>query len=60
MENKIKSGKEILDNFFDNLNEIPNIDDDIRELLKRLYREDKLTYRNLSNELLELRKVKCE
>lgn len=55
MENEIKSGKEILDDFFDNVEEIPGVDKEITSVLIELYREDKLTSNNLSNALFKQR-----
>ncbi|MCP4219504.1 MAG: hypothetical protein GY765_33020 [bacterium] len=55
MEN-IRSGKEILDEFFYTLEEIPGIDPRLSDKLLELYSADALTNRNLSNALLELRK----
>jgi hypothetical protein len=52
---EIKSGKEILDEFFDNVEEIPSVDSTIAAALKELYNEDKLSHKNLSNALFELR-----
>jgi pyrimidine operon attenuation protein/uracil phosphoribosyltransferase len=51
----IKSGKEILDDFFESLEEVENIDKDIAKLLVELYRDDKLTDTNVKNELQKLR-----
>ncbi len=51
----IKSGKEILDEFFDNIEEIPGVDGSIIVALKELYQDNKLTATNLSNALLKLR-----
>jgi len=51
----IKSGKEILDVFFESLEEVENIDKDIAKLLAELYRNDKLTDTNVKNELQKLR-----
>lgn len=55
MDNEIKSGKEILDDFFDHVDEIPGVDKEITSVLKELYREDKLTPKNLSNALFKQR-----
>jgi hypothetical protein len=52
---EIKSGKEILDEFFDSVEEIPGVDSTIAAVLKGLYRENKMTDTNLSNALLKLR-----
>jgi hypothetical protein len=51
----IKSGKEILDDFFNTVNEIPGVDSTIAAVLKGLYQENKMTDTNLSNALLKLR-----
>jgi len=53
---QIKSGKEILDDFFNNLGNIPNVDKKMAESLTGLYRSGKLTQKALSNALLEQRK----
>lgn len=55
MYEKVKSGKEILDEFFDNLKKIPDVDERIANLLIELYGDDKLTQTNISNALHELR-----
>lgn len=55
MSNKIKSGKEILDDFFSTLLQLDKVDKDIAEILVRLYQQGKLTDINLKNELQTLR-----
>ncbi len=55
MEDKLKSGKEILDDFFDSIEEIENVDKDIAKMLSKLYQDDKLTDTNVKNELQKLR-----
>ena len=55
MEAKVKSGKEILDDFFEGIEEIENIDKDMAKMLSKLYQEDKLTDTNVKNELQKLR-----
>lgn len=57
MAEKVKSGKEILDDFFNGIEKIENADSDIAKMLKRLYQEDKLTDTNVKNELQKLRDV---
>lgn len=52
---EIKSGKEILDDFFKTVDEIPGVDKEIAVVLKELYNDDKLSHKNLSNALFELR-----
>jgi hypothetical protein len=56
MENKVKSGKEILDDFFVNIENIPNVDKDIAKMLSNLYSQNKLTDTNVKNELPNLPK----
>lgn len=58
MENTIKSGVEILDEFFENLGELENVDSKIAKLLKNLYHEGTLTESRVKNELEKLRNEK--
>ncbi len=55
MNDNIKSGKEILDGFFDNVENIPGVDTKIAHLLKDLYAENKFSHKNISNGLLQLK-----
>ena len=55
MADKVKSGKEILDDFFNGIEEIENVDADIVKMLSELYQNDKLTDINVKNELQKLR-----
>ena len=55
MENKVKSGKEILDDFFKGISEIENIDVEIANSLANLYQQGKFTDVNIKNELQKLR-----
>ena len=55
MAENVKSGKEILDDFFNEIEKIENVDTDIAKMLERLYREEKLTDTNVKNELQKLR-----
>ena len=54
MESKVKSGKEILDDFFENIESIANVDKDIAKMLADLYAQGKLTDVNVKNELPKL------
>ncbi len=54
-ENKVKSGKEILDNFFKEISSIENVDKTIAESLAELYNNGKLTDKNVVNELQKIR-----
>lgn len=55
MTKKVKSGKEILDDFFNNIEEIDGVDSGIAKMLSSLYLEDKLTDTNVKNGLQKLR-----
>jgi hypothetical protein len=55
MKNKVKSGKEIVDDFFKNIENIDGVDKDIAKMLSILYENDKLTEINVKNELPKLR-----
>lgn len=55
MSDNIKSGKQILEDFFDSIHELSNVDKSIVEILVRLYHQGKLTDINLKNELQTLR-----
>lgn len=58
MSKDIKSGKEILDTFFDEIEQIPKIDQGLAAALKTLYQDNKFTNTNLSNKLSDLRNEK--
>jgi len=56
VDQKIKSGKEVLDEFFNfTLKEIPNVDEGVGRVLLNLYQNNKLTAKNLANALSKLR-----
>jgi len=57
MEN-VKSGKQILDDFFSEIEKLPNIDKDIAQLFSALYSQNKFTDVNIRNELQRLREKK--
>lgn len=54
-EDKVKSGKEILDDFFKEISSIENVDKTIANSLAELYTNGKLTDKNLVNELQKIR-----
>lgn len=54
MDKKIKSGKDVIDEFFSEIYNIENIDEKTVESLVSLYDEDKLTDKNIQNALDEL------
>ncbi|MBK8945399.1 MAG: hypothetical protein IPM32_09035 [Ignavibacteriae bacterium] len=55
MSKKVKSGKEILDEFFNDLKEIQGVDSTVANALYDLYNEDKFSDANVKNKLQELR-----
>jgi len=58
MDKPVKSGKEILDDFFNGILNIPDVDEKLASEIKKLYDEGKLTKTNLSNKLASLREEK--
>lgn len=58
MNEKVKSGKEVLEDFFSNIESIDGVDKEIAEVLSTLYVMDKFTDRNVVNALIDLRKEK--
>ncbi|MCK9399187.1 MAG: hypothetical protein M0Q51_04205 [Bacteroidales bacterium] len=59
MEN-VKSGKQILDDFFNEIENLPDIDNEIAQLFATLYSQNKFTDVNIKNELQKLREKKDE
>jgi len=55
MDKPVKNGKEILDDFFNSILTIPNVNEKLALEIKKMYEEDKLTSTNLSNKLTSLR-----
>lgn len=55
MEEKIKSGKEVIDEFFSEILNIEGVDEKTVDMLVQLYGDDKLTDTNIQNELEELK-----
>lgn len=51
MTNKIKSGKNVIDDFFAEIYNIPNTDKKTVDALVSLYKQDKLTDKNVQNTL---------
>jgi hypothetical protein len=58
MTDEIKSGQEILDDFFSQITSIGGVDQAVANNVLRLYQEGKLTNTNLSNELSKIREKK--
>lgn len=54
-ENKVKSGKEILDDFFKDIATIENVDETIANSFADLYANGKLTDKSVVNELQKIR-----
>lgn len=55
MEEKVKSGEEIVNDFFNSIEETKGVDVNIAKMLATLYKEGKLTDVNVKNELQKLR-----
>lgn len=55
MNHKVKSGKEILDEFFEEIKDLENVDNSIAESLSQLYKQGRLTDANLKNTLQNIR-----
>jgi hypothetical protein len=55
MDNKVKSGKEILDDFFTNISQIKDVDKALAESLTNLYNQGKFSDTHVKNELSNLR-----
>lgn len=51
MEETIKSGKEVINEFFSEILNIQGVDEKTVEMLVKLYGNDKLTDKNIQNEL---------
>ena len=58
MNTNIKSGREILDDFFSGLTDIEGVDKDVAAMIMKLYKEGKLTNINITNELDKMREEK--
>ena len=56
MSEKVKSGRELLDEFFTAITDIKGVEKEVAIVVSNLYREGKLTDTNLSNELDSLRR----
>ncbi|RLE00468.1 MAG: hypothetical protein DRI99_08750 [Candidatus Aminicenantes bacterium] len=56
MQEKVKSGRELLDEFFTAITDIEGVEKEVAIVVGNLYREGKLTDTNLSNELDSLRR----
>ena len=56
MQEKVKSGRELLDEFFTAITDIKGVEKEVAIVVGTLYREGKLTDTNLSNELDSLRR----
>lgn len=54
MDDKIKSGKDVIDDFFAEIYNIPNADKKTVDALVELYSQGKLTDKNVQNTLDEI------
>ena len=57
MTKRIKSGRELLDEFFSDVTKLSGVDQDTAEVIKRLYDDGKLTETNIANELQLVREA---
>jgi hypothetical protein len=55
MSMKVKSGQEILNDFFETIEAIKNVDPKIAQLIAQLYKGDSLTDKAIKNGLEQLR-----
>ena len=55
MTDRIRSGQEVLDEFFTEITNIEDVDQDVANIVINLYRQGKLSDTNLSNELARIR-----
>ena len=55
MTDRIRSGQEVLDEFFTEITSIEDVDQHVANIVINLYREGKLSDTNLSNELARIR-----
>lgn len=55
MSKEVKSGQEILDDFFETIESIEGVDPKISQLISQLYKDDSLTDRAIKNGLEQLR-----
>ncbi len=60
MTNDIKSGREILENFFSDIGNLKVADKKVVDALIKLFRDEKLSNINLSNEFDALRRKKTK
>jgi len=58
MDNEIKSGHQIVKEFFAEIEKIEGVNKNIADVLARLYKEDKLTDANIVNDLEKLKQEK--
>lgn len=54
----IKSGKQIVEEFFADIQNVEGVDENIASTLTKLFRDGKFTNTNISNALWELREDK--
>ncbi|MFZ5907296.1 MAG: hypothetical protein ACOYVJ_07785 [Nitrospirota bacterium] len=59
MTDQIKSGQEILDEFFSHITDIEGVDQEVVMVILKLYQEGKLTNINISNELSRIREKRA-
>jgi len=60
MTETIKSGQEILNEFFSEISDIEGIDKEVALIIQSLYQEEKLSNTNISNALSKFRESKSK
>ena len=60
MPEDIKSGKQVIDEFFSELPDIAGVDKEIADVIIKLEKDNKITNTNLSNEFLRIREAKLK
>ena len=55
MMEQIKTGKQVIDEFFNELQQLPNVDEKTALIFLTLHRDGKLTAQNIENDLRKLR-----
>lgn len=58
MKQDVKSGKEMLDSFFESIEKIENMDKATAQVLNKLYHEGKFTETNITSALEDIRERK--
>ncbi len=60
MTDEVKSGREVLNEFFSELPHIEGVNKEVSGIVIRLFQEGRLTNINLTNELMSIREAKSD